>query len=100
MSRRDDFIQGEAELGSEEEDESLDGEEDDGDDEPRRRDRPSRIEDSSEEEDDDDDEEEAAKVRLDWDGGVGRGDALLFIGIWEGEREGNGPSSVLTHFCL
>ncbi|CAK7244806.1 MAG: Transcription elongation factor spt6 [Sporothrix thermara] len=63
MSRRDDFIQGEAELGSEEEDESLDGEEDDGDDEPRRRDRPSRIEDSSEEEDDDDDEEEAAKIR-------------------------------------
>ncbi|KJR83147.1 transcription elongation factor SPT6 [Sporothrix schenckii 1099-18] len=65
MSRRDDFIQGEAELGSEEDDESFDGEEDEDEDESqsRRRERPSRIEDSSEEEDDDDDEEEAAKIR-------------------------------------
>ncbi|CAK7566313.1 MAG: Transcription elongation factor spt6 [Sporothrix epigloea] len=65
MSRSNDFIQGEAELGSEEDDGSFDGSEDDVDDEPRnreQRDRP-RVEDSSEEEDDDDDEEEAAKIR-------------------------------------
>ncbi len=63
MSRRDDFIEGEAELGSEEEDESFDGEEGEGHGSPRRRERPSRVEDSSEDEEDDDDEEEAAKVR-------------------------------------
>ncbi|CAK7272268.1 Transcription elongation factor spt6 [Sporothrix epigloea] len=65
MSRSNDFIQGEAELGSEEDDESLDGSEDDVDGESRKRERRERprIEDSSEEEDDDDDEEEAAKIR-------------------------------------
>lgn len=80
MSRSNDFIQGEAELGSEEDDGSFDGSEDDVDDEPRnreQRDRP-RVEDSSEEEDDDDDEEEAAKVR----GGQGDRDASCANGTF------------------
>ncbi|OAA68074.1 transcription elongation factor [Niveomyces insectorum RCEF 264] len=64
MSRREDFIEGEAELGSEEDDESFDGDEDEEEDGPsRRKERTARVEDSSEEEDDDDDEEEAAKIR-------------------------------------
>ncbi|EPE04984.1 transcription elongation factor spt6 [Ophiostoma piceae UAMH 11346] len=60
MSRLAEFISGEAELGSDEDDESFDGS---GDEKPRKTKRTPQVDDSSEEEDDDDDEEEAAKIR-------------------------------------
>jgi transcription elongation factor SPT6 len=55
-----DLIDNQAELDSEEDDESFD---DEAGDRPRKE-RDGRIEDSSDEEEDDDDEEEARKVSL------------------------------------
>lgn len=57
-----DLISGEAELDSEEDDESFNGEDgEDGEERPRKRE--GRVEDSSDDEEDDDDEEEARRVR-------------------------------------
>lgn len=55
-----DLVMGEADVDSEEDDESYD--EDTGEARERERKPRERVDDSSEEEDDDDDEEEAAKV--------------------------------------
>lgn len=55
-----DLVMGEAELGSESDDESFS--EDNGEPRDRGRARNGGVDDSSEEEEDDDDEEEAAKV--------------------------------------
>ncbi|KAK7964989.1 transcription factor atf1 [Apiospora saccharicola] len=58
-----DLVMGEADVDSEEEDESYDEDTGEARERPQKRKPRERVDDSSEEEDDDDDEEEAAKIR-------------------------------------